>query len=80
MKALLEADPNEFSFETFYVFFLSLFSLCVSFLALFVDVRSIEADPNLVKEIFQFILSFSFFCVIYPRRKSDSIETQKGFS
>jgi hypothetical protein len=39
VEALLEADPKEFSFGTFYVFSLSLFSLCGSTVLL-------ETDPN----------------------------------
>ncbi len=41
VESLLEADPKEFWFGTFCVFFsLSLFSLCVRVLAIFVDVWS----------------------------------------
>ncbi len=38
MEALLEADPKEFSFWTFYVFFLLVFFLSVEVL--------LETDPN----------------------------------
>jgi hypothetical protein len=53
------------------------FSLC---LFLSVEVL-VEADPNMIYEIFHFILSFFFsLCtVIYPKRKSDRIKTQKRF-
>jgi hypothetical protein len=38
VEALLEADPKEFSFGTFYVFFLLVFFLSVEVL--------LETDPN----------------------------------
>ncbi len=50
MKALLEADPNEFSYETFYVFYLLVFFLSVEVL--------IEETQIYIEEIFHFILTF----------------------
>ncbi len=51
MKALLEADPNEFSFETFYVFFSQSFFSLWKFL--------LRQKRIQIEEIFHFVLSFS---------------------
>jgi len=63
VEALLEADPKEFSFGTFYVFFLLVFFLSVEVL--------LETGilMNLISEIFHIILIFSSLCVKYPQEK-----------
>ena len=68
MEALLEADPKEFSFGTFYVFFLLVFFLSVEVL--------LETDPN----EFDFgnfpYYSYFFFSLNTHRRKSVRIKTR----
>ncbi len=59
MEALLEADPKEFSFGTFYVFLLLVFFLSVEVL--------LETDPEF--DLGNFPYYFSFFCVKYPQEK-----------
>ncbi len=62
MEALLEADPKEFSFGTFYVFFLFVFFLSVEVL--------LETDPNEFDiGNFPYYSYFSSICVKYPQEK-----------
>ncbi len=73
MEALLEADPKDFSFGTFYIFFLLVFSLSVEVL--------LETDPNEYNFGNFPYYSYFFFslCKIHIRRKSDRIKTQNRF-
>ncbi len=62
LEALLEADPKEFSFGTFYLFFsLSLFSLCGS------TSRDSSNEFDFVN--FPYYSYFSSLCVKYPQEK-----------
>ena len=72
MEALLEADPKEFSFRTFFVFFLLVFFLSVEVL--------LETNPN--EFDFGNFPYYSFFfslCKIPSRRRSVRIKTQNRF-
>ncbi len=72
MEALLEADPKEFSFGTFYVFFLLAFFLSVEVL--------LEKDPNEFDfKNFPHCSYFYSLCVKYPQEKISPHKNKKQF-
>jgi hypothetical protein len=70
VEALLEAGPNEFSFGTFYVFFLLVFFLSVEVL--------LETDPNEFNfRNFPYYSYFFFSLCKIPTGESQSAQKHK---